>query len=70
MTVGSTTIQYGDGETYTTPFDLSLAEVVNGKLYLGPLDLEHFFGLRCCGRDRYAGEPMDPTDIQALYYTR
>ncbi len=70
VTVGSTTIQYSDGETYTTPFDLSLAEVVNGKLYLGPLDLEHFFGLRCCGRDRYAGEPMDPTDIQALYYTR
>lgn len=70
VTVGSTTIQYGDGEAYTTPFDLSLAEVVNGKLYLGPLDLEHFLGLRCCGRDRYAGDFMDPKDIQALYYTR
>lgn len=70
VTVGSPTIQYGDGETYTDPFFPSLAEVINGKLYLGPFGFERFLGLRSCGCDRYAGEIMDLTDIQAVYYTK
>lgn len=70
VTVGSPTLQYGGGKTYTDPFYPSLAEVINGELYLGPFSLEQFLGLRCCGRDRYTGEIMDPTDIQAVYYTK
>lgn len=70
VTVGSPTIQYGDGETYTDPFFPSLAEVINSKLYLGPFGFERFLGLRSCGCDRYAGEIMDLTDIQAVYYTK
>lgn len=70
VTVGSPTLQYGGGETYTDPFYPSLAEVVDGELYLSPFGLERFLGLRSCGCDRCEGNIMDPSDIQAVYYTK
>ena len=70
VTVGSPTLQYGDGETYTDPFYPSLAEVVDGELYLAPFGFERFLGLRSCGCDRYEGDIIDPSDIQAVYYTK
>lgn len=70
VTVDSPTLQYGDGETYTDPFYPSLAEVVDGELYLAPFGLERFLGLRSCGCDRCEGDIMDPSDIQAVYYTK
>lgn len=69
VTVGSPYVYDSSGTPTDIQF-LSAAEVVDGTLYLGPFSLERFLGLRCCGRDRYTGEFMDPTDIQAAYYTR
>lgn len=70
VTAGSPTLRYGAGETYTDPFYPSIAEVVDGELYLTPFDFERFLGLRCCGRDFRTSKVMDPSDIQAVYYTK
>lgn len=69
VTVGSPDILYDDGETFTIAFYPSVAEVIDGTLYLGPIDYERALGIRCCGRDYYTGTPMDYMDIKALYYT-
>lgn len=69
VTVGSPDIQYDDSDTITTSLYPSAAEVIDGTLYLGPIDYERALGIRCCGSDHYTGDPMDTTDIKALYYT-
>lgn len=67
--VGSPDVLYDDGKTFSNQFYPSVAEFIGGTLYLGPIDYERAFGIRCCGRDYYTGDPIDNTDIKALYYT-
>ena len=69
VTVGSPVVQYGDGQSLTSPVP-TIAEIVDGTLYLFPFGFDRTLGIYDCGVDyKYEGALMDPLGIEAVYYT-
>lgn len=69
VTVGSPVVQFGDGQSLTYPMP-SVAEIVDGTLYLFPFGFDRTLGIYRCGRD-YSSETMfgAPEAIETIYYT-
>ena len=62
-------MQYGDGQSLTSPVP-TIAEIVDGTLYLFPFGFDRTLGIYDCGVDyKYEGALMDPLGIEAVYYT-
>lgn len=69
VTVGSPVVQFGDGQSLTHPMP-SVAEIVDGTLYLFPFGFDRALGIYDCGVDyKYKDAYFDPLGIEAVYYT-
>lgn len=67
VTVGSPVVEFGDGETLTSPYP-SVAEIVDGTLYLLPFGFDRTLGIYHCGTDCLEREESYPPTPTALYY--
>ena len=69
VTVGSPVVQFGDGQSLTYPMP-SVAEIVDGTLYLFPFGFDRALGIYDCGVDyKYKDAYFDPLGLEAVYYT-
>lgn len=69
VTVGSPVVQFGGGQSLTYPAP-SVAEIVDGTLYLLPFGFDRTLGIYNCGVDyKYKNAYFDPLGITAAYYT-